>query len=131
MVWHPPLCAVVIWGQFDAAAPLHRGPQGLRGTVPTVSTCFDRCHKVVQSTMECAAGVRGLAEIVDDLEAYRAVLAAIRGLDPERAEVFRRTTRWTPKRQLREPLNKAPLHVLEAIEKALAALPLGPNARRP
>ena len=61
-----------------------------------------------------------LAEIIDDPEAYRAVLAAIRSIDPERAETFRRTTRWTAGRQLREPLNKAPLPVLEAIEKALA-----------
>jgi alpha-L-rhamnosidase len=67
-----------------------------------------------------------LAEIIDDPEAYRAVLAAIRATDPERAEVFRGTTRWTDGRQLREPLNKAPLHILEAIEKALAALPSGP-----
>ena len=63
-----------------------------------------------------------LTDIIDDPEAYQAVLAAIRATDPERAETFRRTTRWTPGRQLREPLNKAPLPILEAIEKALAAL---------
>ena len=72
-----------------------------------------------------------LAEIIDDPEAYRAVLAAIRATDPERAEVFRRTTRWTAGRQLREPLNKAPLHILDAIEKALAALPSDHSAREP
>ncbi|WP_249124785.1 alpha-L-rhamnosidase [Saccharopolyspora erythraea] len=68
-----------------------------------------------------------LAEIIDDIEAYQAVLAAIRASDPERGEVFRRTTRWTPGRQLREPLNKAPLRILEAIEKALASLPAKSN----
>ncbi|GAA1776643.1 family 78 glycoside hydrolase catalytic domain [Streptomonospora arabica] len=72
-----------------------------------------------------------LAEIVDDPEAYRAVLAAIRDTDPERAEAFRRTTRWTPGRQLREPLNKAPLPILEAVEKALEALPTEPTDRAP
>ena len=66
-----------------------------------------------------------LATIIDDREAYADVLDAMRAIDPERAEVFRRSTRWTPGRELREPLNKAPLNVLQAIEKALAALPAG------
>ncbi|MFC3996027.1 family 78 glycoside hydrolase catalytic domain [Nocardiopsis sediminis] len=64
-----------------------------------------------------------LVTVVDDPEAYRAVLAAVRSLDPERAAALRGTTRWTPGRTLRDPLSKAPLTVLDAVEKALAALP--------
>ncbi|MDA2809967.1 family 78 glycoside hydrolase catalytic domain [Nocardiopsis sp. RSe5-2] len=66
-----------------------------------------------------------LVTVIDDPEAYEAVLAAIRSLDPERAAAFRATTRWTPGRTLRNPLDKAPLGVLEAVEKALADLPVG------
>jgi alpha-L-rhamnosidase len=63
-----------------------------------------------------------LATIIDDPEAYAAVLGAIHSLDPARAEAFRRSTRWTEGRSLREPLDKAPLPVLEAVGKALAEL---------
>jgi alpha-L-rhamnosidase len=66
-----------------------------------------------------------LATIVDDVEAYQAVLAAISSIDPGRAAAFRRTTRWTPGRRLRDPLSHTPLEIVEAIEKALAALPTG------
>ncbi|MFI5610195.1 family 78 glycoside hydrolase catalytic domain [Amycolatopsis sp. NPDC051903] len=66
-----------------------------------------------------------LATIVDDVEAYQAVLAAISGIDPVRAVAFRRATRWTPGRSLRDPLSHTPLDVVDAIEKALAALPVG------
>ncbi|MEU9191164.1 family 78 glycoside hydrolase catalytic domain [Streptomyces sp. NPDC048484] len=64
-----------------------------------------------------------LATIIDDQQAYQAVLDAIRGIDESRADNFRRTTRWRAGRALREPLDKAPLEVLAAVEKALAALP--------
>ncbi|MEW2508231.1 family 78 glycoside hydrolase catalytic domain [Amycolatopsis sp. NPDC047767] len=66
-----------------------------------------------------------LATIVDDPEAYRAVLGAISAIDPDRAAAFRRTTRWTPGRSLRDPLSHTPLDVVDAIEKALVALPTG------
>ncbi|ELP63023.1 family 78 glycoside hydrolase catalytic domain [Streptomyces turgidiscabies] len=68
-----------------------------------------------------------LTTIIDDQPAYEAVLAAIRGVDASRAESFRRTTRWRAGRALREPLDKAPLEVLAAVEKALAALPDSDN----
>lgn len=64
-----------------------------------------------------------LATIIDDQQAYEAVLGAIRGIDASRADTFRRTTRWRAGRALREPLDKAPLEVLAAVEKALAVLP--------
>jgi alpha-L-rhamnosidase len=64
-----------------------------------------------------------LATIIDDVDAYRAVLAAIASIDPERAAAFRRSTRWTPGRRLRDPLSHTPLDIVEAVEKALAALP--------
>jgi alpha-L-rhamnosidase len=51
------------------------------------------------------------------------VLDAIRGIDEVRAEAFRRTTRWWRGRELREPLDKAPLPVLTVVEKTLADLP--------
>ncbi|MFF1613407.1 family 78 glycoside hydrolase catalytic domain [Amycolatopsis sp. NPDC058278] len=66
-----------------------------------------------------------LATVVDDVGAYRAVLAAIGSIDPERAAAFRRTTRWWPGRRLCDPLSHTPLEIVEAIEKALAALPAG------
>ncbi|MGI5423507.1 family 78 glycoside hydrolase catalytic domain [Streptomyces sp. CA-179760] len=65
----------------------------------------------------------GLDTVIDDRAAYQAVLDAVRGIDEERAEAFRRTTRWWRGRELREPLDKAPLPVLMAVEKALADLP--------
>ncbi|NUT29909.1 MAG: family 78 glycoside hydrolase catalytic domain [Streptomyces sp.] len=64
-----------------------------------------------------------LATIIDDQQAYQAVLDAIRDIDASRADAFRRTTRWRAGRALCEPLDKAPLEVLAAVEKALAALP--------
>ncbi|WP_159053411.1 hypothetical protein [Streptomyces regalis] len=51
------------------------------------------------------------------------MLDAIRRIDASRADGFRRTTRWKAGRALREPLDKAPLEVLAAVEKALAVLP--------
>ncbi|MFJ8795148.1 hypothetical protein [Streptomyces sp. NPDC102462] len=66
----------------------------------------------------------GLDTVIDDPAAYQAVLDAIRGIDEGRAEAFRRTTRWWWGRELREPLDKAPLPVLAAVEKALADLPV-------
>ncbi|MCI2419501.1 glycoside hydrolase family 78 protein [Saccharopolyspora sp. K220] len=65
-----------------------------------------------------------LATIVDDVEAYQAVMAAMSSIDPARAAAFRRTTRWTPGRELRDPLSHTPLEVIDAIEKALVALPV-------
>ncbi|MEU6914280.1 family 78 glycoside hydrolase catalytic domain [Streptomyces olindensis] len=65
----------------------------------------------------------GLDTIIDDRAAYQAVLDAVRGIDEARAEAFRRTTRWWRGRELREPLDKAPLPVLAAVEEALADLP--------
>ncbi|UQS24765.1 glycoside hydrolase family 78 protein [Amycolatopsis thermalba] len=64
-----------------------------------------------------------LTTVIDDPSAYQAVLGAIRDLDPDRAATFRRTTRWTPGRSLRDPLNKAPLDILDAVDKALRGLP--------
>ncbi|WP_413106055.1 alpha-L-rhamnosidase C-terminal domain-containing protein [Streptomyces sp. Inha503] len=66
-----------------------------------------------------------LATIIDDQQAYDAVLQAIRGSDAARADAFRRTTRWRAGRALREPLDKAPLEVLAAVEAALAGLTTG------
>ncbi|MEV6699493.1 hypothetical protein AB0M68_20390 [Streptomyces sp. NPDC051453] len=71
-----------------------------------------------------AAGGDGLVVlIIDDRQAYEAVLDAIQNIDEARAETFRRTTRWRRGRELREPLDKAPVTVLAAVEAALAALP--------
>ncbi|MPY47377.1 family 78 glycoside hydrolase catalytic domain [Streptomyces acidicola] len=66
-----------------------------------------------------------LATIIDDQQAYQAVLGAIAGIDATRADTFRRTTRWKSGRELREPLDKAPVEVLTAVEQALAGLPIG------
>lgn len=66
-----------------------------------------------------------LATVIDDQQAYQAVLQAIRDIDAERADTFRRTTRWRAGRALREPLDKAPLEVLAAVEEALAGLTTG------
>ncbi len=66
-----------------------------------------------------------LATIIDDPEAYKAVLEAIGSIDPSRAETFRRTTRWRRGRELREPLDKAPVTILAAVQEALEALSPG------
>ncbi|MEV5177840.1 hypothetical protein AB0L10_44140, partial [Streptomyces flaveolus] len=63
--------------------------------------------------------------IIDDPQAYTAVLEAIGSIDPSRAETFRRTTRWRRGRELREPLDKAPVTVLAAVQEALEALAAG------
>ncbi|MDX3454822.1 hypothetical protein PV396_23250 [Streptomyces sp. ME02-8801-2C] len=44
----------------------------------------------------------GLAGIVDDQQAYQAVLDAICGIDASRADAFRRATRWRVGRMLSE-----------------------------
>ncbi|MDQ7810860.1 hypothetical protein Q5425_44665 [Amycolatopsis sp. A133] len=66
-----------------------------------------------------------LATVIDEVEAYQAVLAAIGSLDPGRGAAFRRTTRWLPGRRLRDPLSHPPLAIVEASKKAPAALPEG------
>jgi alpha-L-rhamnosidase len=58
-----------------------------------------------------------LATIVDDVEAYQAVLGAIRSIDPGRAAAFRRP-RWTPGLRLCDPLGRTSIEIVEAIEKA-------------
>ncbi|WP_194410372.1 family 78 glycoside hydrolase catalytic domain [Microbacterium cremeum] len=45
-----------------------------------------------------------LADVIDDPEAYRAVLDAIGAENPEAAEMFRSTTKWGPGRELGDAL---------------------------
>ncbi len=63
-----------------------------------------------------------LSDVIDDEQAYRAVIDAIAGIDPARAEAFRRTTRWRTGRSLDEPLNKAPIPILQAVQHALSGV---------
>ncbi|CAN5392681.1 glycoside hydrolase family 78 protein [soil metagenome] len=61
-----------------------------------------------------------LSDVIDNEAAYRTVVQAIAQIDPARAEAFRRTTQWRTGRALEEPLNKAPVPILRAVERALA-----------
>jgi alpha-L-rhamnosidase len=63
-----------------------------------------------------------LDRVVEDPEAYQAVIRALDEADPERAASFRRRTRWVPNRSLRSAMFLTPPPVLEAIEKALAGV---------
>ncbi|MFF2317889.1 family 78 glycoside hydrolase catalytic domain [Arthrobacter sp. NPDC058097] len=78
------------------------------------------CQKPGRAKLSLSSG---LAEIIDDPEAYEAVHTTISIHDEKRSRDFRRFTRWTPGRELRDPLNKAPLAILHDIELALAKLP--------
>jgi alpha-L-rhamnosidase len=62
------------------------------------------------------------AAIIDDLDAYRAVLGALASHGTERAEAFRTDTTWAEGRPLRQALMFTPPQVLADIERALAAL---------
>ncbi|MFC0678744.1 family 78 glycoside hydrolase catalytic domain [Lysobacter korlensis] len=63
-----------------------------------------------------------LDRVVEDPDAYAAVIRALEEADPERAAYFRRRTRWVPNRPLRSAMFLTPPPVLEAIEKALAGV---------
>ncbi len=45
-----------------------------------------------------------LADVIDDLEAYRAIGTALEAADPDAAHAFRTTTRWSDRRELGEAL---------------------------
>jgi alpha-L-rhamnosidase len=62
------------------------------------------------------------ASIIDDADAYHAVLEALASHDAGRAEAFRIDTTWAEGRPLRQALMFTPSHVLADVERALAAL---------
>ncbi|MEV6641682.1 family 78 glycoside hydrolase catalytic domain [Amycolatopsis sp. NPDC051371] len=102
-----------------------RLPSGVEHEVGSGTHTWVESHPRPRRTRTALGLDSDLATIIDDVEAYQAVLAAIGSIDPDRAAAFRRTTRWTPGRQLRDPLSHTPLEIVEAISKALAALPTG------
>lgn len=64
-----------------------------------------------------------LADVIDDPEAYRAVLEVLGAESPEAAERFRTTTKWVPGRELGEALFMvAGPDLQRAIEERLAAV---------
>ncbi|WP_326836847.1 family 78 glycoside hydrolase catalytic domain [Amycolatopsis rhabdoformis] len=116
--------------RFDVEVPANtrarvRLPSGVEHEVGSGSYTWTERHPRPRRSRAELGLDSDLATIVDDREAYRAVLGAISAIDPDRAAAFRRTTRWTPGRSLRDPLSHTPLDVVDAIEKALAALPAG------
>jgi alpha-L-rhamnosidase len=62
------------------------------------------------------------AQIIDDPEAYRTVLAAIEKHDPDRAREFRRGTKWIDKRLLLDDFSMLPGAVNDEIAAALSRL---------
>lgn len=98
-------------------------PSGARYEVGSGTHAWLETHPLPARSRGPLSLSSSLATIIDDPEAYKAVLQAIRSIDPSRAETFRRTTRWRQGRELREPLDKAPVTVLAAVQEALAALP--------
>ena len=67
-----------------------------------------------------------LADVIDDPEAYRAVLDVLGADSPEAAERFRTTTKWVPGRELGEALLMvARPDRQRAIEERLAAVSAG------
>jgi hypothetical protein len=67
-----------------------------------------------------------LADLVEDREAYAAILDAMVAVDPEIGGEFRRRTRWIPERTLYGEFVMLPPHVTDPVEAALAEL----SARR-
>ncbi|WP_322658134.1 alpha-L-rhamnosidase [Streptomyces justiciae] len=98
-------------------------PSGARHVVGSGAHTWVEHHSRPTSPRGPLSLGSGLDTVIDDRTAYQAVLDAIRGIDEVRADTFRRTTRWWRGRELREPLDKAPLPVLTAVERALAELP--------
>jgi alpha-L-rhamnosidase len=80
-----------------------RLPSGAEHEVGSGTHTWAESHPRPRRTRTAWGLDSDLATIVDDAEAYQAVLAAIASVDPERAAAFRRTTRWTPGRRLRDP----------------------------
>ncbi|MEV0070889.1 family 78 glycoside hydrolase catalytic domain [Amycolatopsis sp. NPDC050768] len=116
--------------RFDIEVPANaravvRLPSGAEHEVGSGTYTWTERHPRPRRTRTELGLDSDLATIVDDVEAYQAVLGAISAIDPARAAAFRRATRWTPGRSLRDPLSHTPLDVVDAIEKALAALPVG------
>ncbi|MEU4674785.1 family 78 glycoside hydrolase catalytic domain [Amycolatopsis sp. NPDC023774] len=116
--------------RFDIEVPantraLVRLPSGAEHEVGSGTHTWTERHPRRRRTRAELGLDSDLATIVDDVEAYRAVMGAISAIDPGRAAAFRRTTRWTPGRSLRDPLSHTPLDVVYAIAKALVALPAG------
>ena len=68
------------------------------------------------------SGESSLAEVIDDPEAYRAILTAIASADPERVRMYRRHTEWVPEQTLAESLLFTPPSVLAHVDRALAEL---------
>ena len=63
-----------------------------------------------------------LAQLIDDREAYATVLDAIRSVDPEIAETFKKTTRWTVAQTLASSTIDTPSTVFDALTTALNEL---------
>jgi alpha-L-rhamnosidase len=63
-----------------------------------------------------------MAQIIDDPDAYQALLDAFDQHQPGSAREFTKHTKWTPGRYLREAVNRAPHDVVEQISRAFKRL---------
>ncbi|WP_210508395.1 family 78 glycoside hydrolase catalytic domain [Naasia sp. SYSU D00057] len=61
-----------------------------------------------------------LKHVIDDREAYSAIVGAIADEDPEQAREYRRHTQWASHMPLGRSLFNLPTHVADAVERALA-----------
>jgi alpha-L-rhamnosidase len=66
-----------------------------------------------------------IRHVVDDREAYSAVVGAIADEDPEKAREYRRHTSWASHMPLRQSLFSMPANVISAVERALADITPG------
>jgi alpha-L-rhamnosidase len=66
-----------------------------------------------------------LADIIDDPEAYSAVVSAVLRSDPDLARSLRRTTKWVDEQALSAVVWLSPNETVNAIEQALLELNKG------
>ncbi|TQM11999.1 alpha-L-rhamnosidase [Pseudonocardia kunmingensis] len=66
-----------------------------------------------------------LAEVIDDPEAYEALVTTLRSHDAAQARDFRDRTRWLPNRPLSDALDRVSPHVKEGVRAALESVSSG------
>jgi len=112
----------------EATVPTGASAQVLLPGAPTALTVGSGEHSWVvepasaPAPLSTVSPASTLAEIIDDREAYQAVLGAIDRHDPQRAVDFRRRTKWIAKRTLVDDFTMFPPAIDDEITRALAEL---------
>jgi alpha-L-rhamnosidase len=97
-------------------------PDGTELTVGSGEHRWDVADSRTAAVYGAVDAGTSLAEVVDDREAYAAILDAMTAVDPAIASEFRRRTRWIPERTLLGEFVMLPPHVTDSVEAALAEL---------